>query len=177
MTARRLHIGGKVRHPDWEVIDALPGPHVDHTGNAADLSRFPDATFEAVYASHVLEHFDYAGAMEAALKEWRRVLEPGGTLYVSVPDLDVLAGLFLKKDALSVGERFHVMRMIFGGHTTPYDYHQVGLNAEFLALFLTRAGFSSIRRQAGFGLFHDTSTLIFGGVPISLNITAVRPPG
>ena len=175
MTARRLHIGGTLRHPDWEVIDAIPGPHVDHTGNAGDLARFPDATFEALYASHVLEHFDYAGAMEAALAEWRRVLKPGGALYVSVPDLDVLAGLFLRKDALTIGQRFHVMRMIFGGHTTPYDYHHVGLNAEFLALFLTRAGFADIRRQAAFGLFADTSILTFGGIPISLNMTAIRP--
>ena len=56
---RKLHVGGWVRTPGWEVIDANPGPHVDHVGNAKDLSRFDTATFTDIYASHVLEHFDF----------------------------------------------------------------------------------------------------------------------
>ena len=52
---RRLHIGGKIKIPGWEIIDVNPGPHVDHVGNAADLSRFESGTFSEIYASHVLE--------------------------------------------------------------------------------------------------------------------------
>ena len=97
---RRLHIGGHVRTQGWEVIDANPGPCVDHVGNAADLSRFETATFTDVYASHVLEHFDYKDDLIATLKEWRRVLVPGGTLHVSGPDLDILARLFCERENL-----------------------------------------------------------------------------
>ena len=53
---RKLHIGGWVRTSGWEVIDANPGPNVDHVGDAGDLSRFDTATFTDIYASHVLEH-------------------------------------------------------------------------------------------------------------------------
>lgn len=74
---RKLHVGGKVRTPGWEVIDATPGPHVDHVGNAKDLSRFETATFSDVYASHVLEHFDYRDEIFMTLVEWCRVLIPG----------------------------------------------------------------------------------------------------
>ena len=64
------------------------------------------------------------------------------------------------------------MRMMFGGRTTDYAVHCVGLNFEFLGQFLHDAGFREIRRVSGFGLFNDTSTLRFGNVPISLNVEA-----
>ena len=66
---RRLHIGGHEAKSGWEVLDARPGPHVDHVGNALDLSRFEDGCFAEVYASHVLEHFDYADELPRALAE------------------------------------------------------------------------------------------------------------
>jgi len=72
--ARKLHIGGKIRAEGWEVLNALDGPAVDHIGNAKDLHMFDDATFEQLYASHVLEHFDYLNEVSQVLVEWRRVL-------------------------------------------------------------------------------------------------------
>jgi predicted SAM-dependent methyltransferase len=172
--SRRLHIGGHARTPGWEVLDANPGPSVDHVGNAADLSRFGENSFEQIYASHVLEHFAYLRRLVPALIEWRRVLSPAGTLCVSVPDLDVLAGLFVDRDRLTVEERFLVMRMMFGGQSDDYDYHLAGLNEEFLTSYLTAAGFTGIRRVENFGLFDDTSLLELKGTPISLNMIAVK---
>lgn len=172
--ARRLHIGGVVRADGWEVLNASAGPAVDHVGDAGDLGRFPDATFEALYASHVLEHLDYAHALEPALREWHRVLVPNGTLYVAVPDLEVLARLFLA-DGLPLDDRFMVIRMIFGAHVDAHDYHQVGFDLPILAYFLRGAGFADIERVADFGLFDDTSRIAFAGVPISLNVVARKP--
>jgi predicted SAM-dependent methyltransferase len=172
--SRRLHIGGHVRTAGWEVLDANPGPCVDHIGNAGDLAAFADDSFEQLYASHVLEHFDYQGQLLKTLTEWRRVLTPNGTLCVSVPDLDVLARLFLDRTLLSGQERFLVMRMIFGGHIDQYDYHLVGLNEEFLTSYLHAAGFIGIRRIADFGLFDDTSRMALKAVPISLNMVAMK---
>ncbi len=173
--ARKLHVGGKIRAAGWEILNANAGPDVDHVGNANDLSRFPDATFAEIYASHVLEHLDYQGELTRSLAEWHRVLEPGGRVYISVPDMDVLARLFLERETLTLDDRFMVMRMLFGGHTDPYDYHVVGLNEEFLNMFLGRAGFTGIRRVQNFGLFQDASTLQFKGTPISVNLIAEKP--
>jgi predicted SAM-dependent methyltransferase len=159
----------------WEVLDANPGPCVDHVGNADNLSIFADDSFEQLYASHVLEHFDYQGKLLETLTEWRRVLAPHGTLSVSVPDLDVLSRLFLDRALLSREERFLVMRMIFGGHIDRYDYHLVGLNEEFLTGYLQTAGFIGIRRIPEFGLFNDTSGLLLKNIPISLNMVAMKP--
>jgi predicted SAM-dependent methyltransferase len=172
--ARKLHIGGWVRTEGWEVLDANPGPAVDHVGNAGNLGQFGDGTFEAVYASHVLEHFDYKDELPATLREWNRVLTPGGVLYVSVPDLAILSSLLVLKEKLTIQERFQVMRMLFGGHVDRYDYHQVGLDADFLATFLGEAGFVNLRRVITFNLFDDTSAMLFKGFPISLNVIAEK---
>jgi predicted SAM-dependent methyltransferase len=171
---RRLHIGGKLRKAGWEVLNALPGPNVDHLGNANDLTRFADNSFDLVYASHVVEHFDYRDELHRTLSEWMRVLKPGGAVQISVPDLAVLAGLMLDKQ-LAMIDRFNVMRMIFGGHVDAYDYHQVGLTDEILASFLVNAGFVDVQRVERFGHFPDTSEMSFAGRRISLNLQARKP--
>lgn len=172
---RKLHIGGKVRSPGWENLNVLPGPAVDHVGDAVDLGRFADASFAEIYASHVLEHFDYNGPLLKALKEWQRVLVPGGVLRLSVPDLDVLAHLLLQRHRFDVNQRFQIMRMMFGGHVDAHDVHLVGLNAEFLAGYLQAAGFETVQRVARHGLFADTSDMVVDGTPISLNVNAFKP--
>ena len=164
-----------MRSEGWEVLDANPGPTVDHVADARDLSQFADETFSVVYASHVVEHLDYKDELVATLREWRRVMTAGGTLYVSVPDLARLASLFVLKDQLDLQERFLVMRMMFGGHVDRYDYHVVGLDEDFLAHFLAEAGFGNLKRVASFGLFNDTSAMLFKGLPISLNVVAEKP--
>lgn len=171
---RRLHIGGKVRREGWEVFNAVPGEHVDHLGNAVDLGRFAEGTFSEIYASHILEHLDFTGEMQAGLAEWRRVLAPGGRLYVSVPDLTVLAGLWLG-ESLDLNERFGLVKLIYGAHADAYDHHKVGFDFPILAYFLSEAGFTAIERVADFGLFDDTSRGFYAGKPISLNVTARRP--
>ena len=172
---RKLHIGGTQKSDGWEVLNAVPAPYADYVGNAINLSRFADNTFAEIYASHVVEHFDYKNELELTLKEWWRVLIPGGKLYVSVPDLDTLAALFLQKDRLNIDECFFVMRMIFGGHVDEYDYHVVGLNEDFLTSYLKIAGYINILRVKEFGLFNDTSNMQFKGAAISLNMTADKP--
>jgi predicted SAM-dependent methyltransferase len=66
------------------------------------------------------------------------------------------------------------MRMMFGGHIDAYDYHKAGLNEDFLASYLLHAGFTNLRRVNGFEKFEDSSSAVFKGVPISLNIIAEK---
>ena len=167
----RLHIGGREKRDGWKILDALPGPDVDFVGNCNDLSFLPDESCSEVYASHVLEHLGYDHELPVALTHVYRVLKPGGRLRVSVPDLEMLCRLFLHP-SLDGDARWHVMRMMFGGRTTEYDVHHSGLTLEFMTAFLGELDFRDIKRVPEFGVFEDSSTLTFGGVPISLNVEA-----
>ena len=171
---RRLHIGGRATREGWEILNIQPGPGVDHVADAADLSEFADATFAELYASHVLEHLDYRDKVLAALTEWRRVLHPGGRLYVGVPDLGAVARL-LSAERVDPNDQMLLVRVIFGGHMDPYDYHQTAFTQDILVGFLTEAGYTRLRRVRSFGLFEDTSLLAFKGTALSINIVAEKP--
>jgi predicted SAM-dependent methyltransferase len=169
----RLHVGGREKKAGWKILNIQPAPGVDFVGDCVDLSRFADGSVAEVYASHVYEHLGYQTDLLRAFKEVRRVLAPDGRFMFGVPDLRVLCKLFLEEQ-LTTQQRFHVMRMIYGGQVDGHDFHKVGLTWEFATEFLARAGFTRAKRVSDFGLFSDTSTLTFLGVPISLNIEA-RP--
>jgi predicted SAM-dependent methyltransferase len=167
----KLHIGGQEKRDGWTILDALPGPLVDHVGNCNDLSFLANESCSEVYASHVFEHLAYNGEIQKTLQGVYRVLKPGGLLRASVPDLETLCKLFLHPGLDGTG-RYLIMRMMFGGRATEYDVHYVGLSFEFFGMFLHEVGFRDIRRVPEFGLFQDTSTLRVAGVPISLNVEA-----
>jgi predicted SAM-dependent methyltransferase len=167
----RLHIGGHQAHPDWKIVNINPGVSADYVRSCTDLSPFADGTVAEIYASHVLEHLGYQRDLRTALKEFHRVLVPGGVLRLSVPDLTTLCTLFLDP-ALDGKARFHVMRMMFGGQVDPADFHFVGISEEFMTSFLNEAGFADVQRVEEFGLFDDASSLVFAGARISLNVIA-----
>lgn len=175
MEVRRLHIGALLSSSGWESLNSQPLEGIDHVCDARDLSRFADGTFAALYASHVLEHFDYRDEVASVLAEWFRVLAPGGKIYVSVPDLETICRLYCDQTRFDANDRFMLMRMIMGGHSDRYDYHSVAFNQESLVYYLAESGFDNIRRCAEFRLFDDTSSLRFKTELISLNLIAEKP--
>lgn len=173
-TPLRLHIGGEHVREGWTIVNVKQVPGVDVIGSATDLSAFADASADEVYGSHIYEHLSYSEELQKALAEAYRVLKPGGVFKVGVPDLAVLCRLFLEP-SLTREQQFFIMRMIYGGQTDPWDYHKGGYSLELLGEFLYAAGFREIRRVRDFGLFPDTTAMSFNGVPISLNVQAVKP--
>lgn len=171
--ALRLHIGGREVKPGWKILNAQPGAGVDFVGDCADLQRFADGSVDEIYASHVLEHLGYQTHLPRALLEFWRVLKPGGVARISVPDFEVLCRQFLDPRA-TFQERFHCMRVVFGGQIDPFDFHHVGLTHEFLSRYLYEAGFSRVERVKRFGLFRDDSELVSRGELISLNVAAYK---
>lgn len=169
----RLHIGGHEVRDGWKILNIQKGDGVDFVGTAADLSQFVDGSVLEIYGSHVYEHLDYQTELPGALREAYRVLKPGGLFRAGVPDLEVLCQLFLDK-RLSIDDRFHVQRMMFGGQIDPFDFHKVGLSFEIFTEFLNGARFKNIHRVEDFNLFDDTSKLRYAGRRISLNIVAVK---
>ncbi|MBD1906963.1 methyltransferase domain-containing protein [Funiculus sociatus GB2-A5] len=175
MTTLKLHIGGTEPHPDWKILDIEARPEVDFVGDAAHLTQFEDNSIEAIYASHVLEHFYYGLNDELinVLREWYRVLQQNGKLFISVPDLKVLCWLYLHPSLMPM-ERYQIMRIIFGGQTNQYDVHKVGFDVDILALYLEEAGFQNYQAVPEFGLFKDCSSLRLVDTLISLNVVATK---
>lgn len=73
---------------DWQEIrlDIDPNVDPDVVASMTDMSCVADDSVDALYSSHNLEHL-YAHEVPIALAEWRRVLKPGGFLFVRVPDI------------------------------------------------------------------------------------------
>lgn len=95
-TPRLLNLGcGKRHHPAWVNMDVVArDPGVIQHDIRAGLP-FPEASFDAVYHSHVLEHLP-RDEVPGFLAECRRVLKPGGRLRLAVPDLETIARLYLR---------------------------------------------------------------------------------
>lgn len=71
-------------------------PRSTYVGNARFLP-FPDETFHVVYARHVLEHIPWHQVPDT-IKEWGRVLKPGGALQVWTPDRLKISKAFVEAE-------------------------------------------------------------------------------
>ena len=126
----KINVGAGKNPPEGYInIDRATG------GEAYPLSQngivFDTGVADEIRASHVLEHFSHTMTL-AVLKEWIRVLKPGGLLKIAVPDFDHACSL-RKSDPLW---KYY----IFGGHTDQNDMHG--------ALF-TRDDLKDLMREAG----------------------------
>ncbi|WP_342075972.1 methyltransferase domain-containing protein [Yoonia sp. SS1-5] len=140
----KLHLGcGKRHFPGWFHVDALDYPHVDHIGPVEDLHFVPDGTASLIYASHLLEHFTRKTYMDA-LREWRRVLAPGGVLRLAVPDFAACAKLYME-GGLTRGIE-DIRGLLMGGQRDKYDFHSMVFDEPDLSRALKEAGFSHTRR-------------------------------
>jgi SAM-dependent methyltransferase len=139
---RDLHLGcGGRRAPGMCNVDITAQSTVDITDNVMTLERFPDNYASSIYACHVLEHFSHAEAPEV-LKNWFRVLAPGGTIRVSVPDIDRIVKIYVKNwDHFQKDGHSPWVGLLYGGQTDQYDYHKTGWNFCWMAHIMRGIGY------------------------------------
>ncbi len=90
-----LNLGCGYRfHPTWTNVNFISTGENIIAHNLTQGIPFPDASFDVVYHSHLLEHFP-KNAVAPFLKECYRVLRPQGVLRVVVPDLEQIARTYL----------------------------------------------------------------------------------
>lgn len=168
----RLHIGGEEIKEGWKILNIQKKPGVDFIGDITDLGQFDDESVEEVYASHVLEHVGIA-KIAGTFNGLQRILKKGGKLYISVPNLETIAKIFIQ--APEGKDKYDLMTMIYGGQTDSHDFHYIGYWPSFLFSLLINAKFKRYKQVEFLNIFKDTSMITFDGVvPISLNVTAYK---
>jgi len=136
-----------------------------------------------IYASHLFEHigrWDVPGVM----RNWHRVLRPGGRLILCVPNLEALARIYL--DNLAAYDSDNATRrradlacgIIYGGQSDKYDFHCYGYSMTSMRALLREIGFRSVeqfeRKDLEFAPFFDGGYAEIDGMPVSLNVEAVK---
>lgn len=137
----KLHLGcGKKIIEGWTHIDVVDYPHIAIRHSIDSLPMIADWSAETIYACHVLEHFHRRDVVRV-LKEWHRVLQPGGILRVAVPDFHAIA-LAHVMDGVPLAQ---LIGLLFGRQDYLYNVHFNVFDQGELDLVLKAAGFSSPR--------------------------------
>ena len=96
---KKLHLGcGENLLPGWFNTDLIPRPGVAAL-NVTEPFPFSSNSFEELFTEHMIEHIPYTDAA-SMLKECYRVLQSGGKIRVSTPNLAFLVALFEQKSEL-----------------------------------------------------------------------------
>jgi len=150
---------------DAKTDDSL-FPLVRHCCEIADHEPVPcpDNAYDEVRASHVLEHFPHGQTLNV-LKEWVRVLKPGGWLKIAVPDFEWIVSR--RRPEYGISEDLLQM-YLFGGQTDENDYHKAVFTFDKLKRLLEECGLVGI--QPWTSEIQDCASL-----PVSLNLMGQKP--
>jgi len=176
--------GGKGQS-GWVNVEIIP---MQDTTLCLDVRRrlpLADDSVARLLAEHVVEHMDFRDDLPTVLRDWRRVLQPGGVIRIIVPD----AGRFLRAYASADPTRWHDlgwnMERLPAGLYTPmhvinHVFHQGGehlfaYDFETLAWALRQAGFSTVE-QMSYRTSRDPTLAIdqANHAPYSLYVEAVK---
>lgn len=136
----RLNIGaGKKRFQGWVSLDIDGNADINSDVRKIDL---PDACLDEAMAIHVLEHIHRWEAPDA-LREWYRLLKPGGKLILELPDFAKCCKNVVRGLPENMGRQG-----IFGDRSlkNPLMMHAWGWTPEEVDEELRLAGFIKIRQ-------------------------------
>lgn len=149
----KINIGaGKQTWHDFFCVDAEPHPKATRPLDLIYFFEFkgeklvkplplPDECATEVHNYHFIEHV-YAWEAPAVIKEFHRLLKPGGKLVLECPDIIKCAWNLIR------GEKDQMcMWGLYGdwGHKNPLMMHKHGYSPDSMTKLLTRSGFQSIK--------------------------------
>lgn len=138
---------------EWQEIrlDIDPANEPDIVGSMLDMAAVVDASIDAIYSAHNIEHV-YAHEVPVVLKEFLRVLKPEGFLVVTCPDLQTVCQLVAEDklgDAAYTSQAGPITPLdILYGHGAAlaaghhYMAHKTGFTLKTLTQTLHAAGFA-----------------------------------
>ncbi len=114
----------------------------DLLADCSNLSMIASASSDMIVIHHGLEHFG-CGEADGMLRECHRVLVPGGSLLVFVPDMAELVDAWWKGRI----DTQVFMTNVYGAYMgDEADRHKWGFTFQTLKATLAHAGFASVER-------------------------------
>lgn len=137
---------------------------------------FPNNSVDFIYASHAMEHIPRSKLVKS-LKDWYRVLKPGGVLRFGVPNFDKLIEVYQASER-NVDS---IINQLMGSEGEHDDHHTIW-NLEYAKTILKETGFKEIREWDYKNIEHHdfkdkTSRIMKAGnkeILISLNLEAIK---
>ena len=180
MTKINMGCGWRNFGEGWKHIDSGDYDHLD-SFSITNLGEYKDNSVDLIYASHVVEYFDRE-EVEDLLREWYRVLKPGGVLRVAVPNFQKISHLY------STGEYNldYFVGLLYGkmSMADATIYHKTVYDFESLAKVFEAAGFKDSRafdwRRTEHAQFDDHSQAYLphmdkdNGTLMSLNMECTK---
>jgi SAM-dependent methyltransferase len=161
-----LHVGCGLRDhttlhedfqgPDWHEVrlDVDPGVKPDVVASMTDMSPVADASVDAIYSHHNIEHV-FAHEVPIVFGEFLRVLRPGGEVRIATPDLQAVA------EAIAKGRLEETLFRAEAGDIAPLDIvyglrgdielgreymaHRTGFTVRTLGRKLNQLGFGKVQ--------------------------------
>ena len=134
-----------------DVVNERAGKSPDVVCDIKKLDKFVSNYADEVMAIHVVEHFDRWDIVEI-LREWSRVLKPGGKMILECPNLESACKEFLK-DPINHskpnqnGQR--TMWVFYGDPSwrDPLMMHKWGYTPRSLAQVMHEAGLMDLKQE------------------------------
>jgi SAM-dependent methyltransferase len=153
-----------------DVAESRAGKRPDVLCDLHRLTPFEDESAAEILSVHVVEHF-WRWEVVDVLKEWVRVLKPGGLMVLECPNLKSACESFLADPDIfsgpgEVGQR--TMWVFYGDPSwrDPLMVHRWGYTPQSLAAVMAEAGLVNIRQEpAQFKLREPRDMRIVGEKP------------
>lgn len=152
----RLNLGcGDKILPGYVNCDALAargqGGSVDVQCDVTKALPFRDGSVDEILAVHVVEHL-WRWEVPDILREWGRVLRPGGRIVLECPNLLTACAELLRDPDRATGpgrEGQRTMWVLYGdpGWRDPLMTHRWGYTPRSLGALLAEAGFVRVRQE------------------------------
>lgn len=177
----KVHVGcGKVFIPNFIHIDIARFSHIDYVA-AFDKLPFFNNSVDLIYCCHALTYYDRY-EIPNIMKEWCRVLKPGGIARISVTDFRAVAIIYQLSDA----DISKVIGPIFGRWEVADQiiYHKTIFDIGSFEQLADKTGFSKTQlwdwRTTEHSHIDDYSQAYYphmdkaNGTPVSLNMEAIK---
>jgi len=134
--------GGYIYIKGFKRVDIDPATQPDFLLDVRDLKTIKTNSVEEIIASHILEHIPPNDTFRT-LREWYRVLKPGGRILIIVPDCGWAMRMWVKgriRDCC-------LLKTFLGGDptATPYMLHKNIFWDKRLDRFLIITGYTDIK--------------------------------